>query len=486
MAEVFGLYTISSTGSSSLVRNLDSGTVYGRVAAAGFKITAPNRKPILSTSSRRYAGQATVGETHENGSITWRALVKGTSAADALANVEILAGDLEPAYGEPRYLGGAPDGALSTTFYEVRGPMQYQTDRVWADWRGGSAMYVDCMVPVAPLARQDTVQSISMGTVDYPATVQLGTAVTGDAPALADISLRTSGGAAPPVWGMISYTARPGTPLSGAVAPFGLIQAETGTSVSGFGTVAGTAYHGGTCLRGTASGAGTATASFVVDPSVMSADDWARTVAVEVWARVEVNSSLVSPKVTASLLPNAGTAFGSPRYTAAYGASGKSLVLPSAGTVRRFTSLGVLQMPVDTTTPAKWNVTVTETFAAGSSGTYGIDYLLLTPTRTTALSPTGRALDSNYPKFVRGTVDTTRYVASNLAGKTGSGTANPTADAGLGGNPLELPPGNVDVLVKLSSLVPDDPTVDTTSEQLSHTSVIGTVTTIPRFWVYRR
>jgi hypothetical protein len=56
-------------------------------------------------------------------------------------------------------------------------------------------------------------------------------------------------------------------------------------------------------------------------------------------------------------------------------------------------------------------------------------------------------------------------------------------DSGLGGSPIELPTGNVDMLLKLSSVVPDDPTSDTTSEQISHTGVTGSIVVWPRFWL---
>jgi hypothetical protein len=50
----------------------------------------------------------------------------------------------------------------------------------------------------------------------------------------------------------------------------------------------------------------------------------------------------------------------------------------------------------------------------------------------------------------------------------------------MGGELLEtLPPGNTDMLLKLSSLVPDDPTVDATSEQVSHTATVHVAVDAP-------
>ena len=101
------------------------------------------------------------------------------------------------------------------------------------------------------------------------------------------------------------------------------------------------------------------------------------------------------------------------------------------------------------------------------------------------MSKSGVANDSAYPDFILSTSDTTKTIRSDLSGLVASaaGTAGP--DSGLGGTPIELPPGDVNVFVKLSSLVADDPTSDTTSEQKEHTGVTGTVLVSPRYWTVR-
>lgn len=53
-------------------------------------------------------------------------------------------------------------------------------------------------------------------------------------------------------------------------------------------------------------------------------------------------------------------------------------------------------------------------------------------------------------------------------------------DHGLGGQLLELPPGETDLLVKLSSLVPDDPTLNAFSEQTQHEASVK-VTVVARY-----
>ena len=67
----------------------------------------------------------------------------------------------------------------------------------------------------------------------------------------------------------------------------------------------------------------------------------------------------------------------------------------------------------------------------------------------------------------------------------GSAAASAGTDSGLGGSLIEIPAGTTEFFVKLSSLVPDDPTSDTTSEQLSHTGVTGAFEITPRYWIVK-
>jgi hypothetical protein len=110
-----------------------------------------------------------------------------------------------------------------------------------------------------------------------------------------------------------------------------------------------------------------------------------------------------------------------------------------------------------------------------TSGGGGIDYLLLAPANARALSPTAKPnVGTSYPRFLDATAEATRRIRSDLSGtyQDASDNGAEQSASGLGGNLLELPPGNVDTVVKLSSLVPDDPTSDTTTEQLAHSATV--------------
>lgn len=316
-----------------------------------------------------------------------------------------------------------------------------------------------------------------------PLTISLDGEIPGDGPAKVDLRVTPSGGSAAPIWALAGWTTRAGTPVSG-VAPFGAIQGESG-SLTTWASTADANYRGGTGAKATTSGAGTAQADFTIDPATLVADDFTEgELDLEVWGRFEIASTVVSPVITLSTRPSAGTSFGAQRYTAEWGSAGKLLTLPSSGTRFRIVRLGTLTVYVDPDKPLAWTLRVGASWAAGSSGQFGFDELLVTPARQRACSPSGKPNDGTYPPFVASTSQTTKLVRTDLSGMASAPPANPHPDHGLGGQLLQFPPGDVDVLLKLSSLVPDDPTSDATSEQLSHSATVRFSFT-PTYWLVR-
>lgn len=482
MADRARIVSIDQAGTVTTVKDLQDITNYYMLRDS-FAVHPPARNPVLAQRTRRYAGARTVAESHGNGEIVWSLRTKGASGDAALLNLESALTVLEAARTD-LFFEWRPEGASNSVYYEIRGPAQWSPVYSNRQFVGATAIGADITIPVGPLA-WGTKYTIAISSTALPAVVQLSSAITGDAPALADVALRTSGGTSPPIWALLGWAKRPGTPLAGSVAPFGVIEAESATTVSTWAVAADASKRGGSGLNVNTSGAGGANATWAVDPSVLDPDDFRLgEVDVEVWARVLVASTVVSPALALSLEPDAGTNFGQPVYSAEYGSVGKQIVKPSSSTVFRMVKLGTLTMPVDVVSPLKWRVKVAGGWAAGSSGAFSLDYLVMVPARARALSPSGKPNDSSYPDFIVSTADTTKLIRSDLSGRVGSAAGNTGRDAGLGGSLIELPVGNVDMLLKLSSLVPDDPTLDATSEQLSHT-VTGTVTVTPRYWVGR-
>lgn len=286
-----------------------------------------------------------------------------------------------------------------------------------------------------------------------------------------------------PVFAFLGWSKRPAVGL--ANAPFAIIEAETGTTLATWAVAADGKAHGGSKLVFNTSGAGTASANFTLDPSLVIPDDYTqKEVDIEIWARVELATGVVTPNLTASVIPTAGVNFGTQKYTNEYGSAGKLLTSPSSSTVFRFVRLGTITMVADPSNPLIWQLTIAAAWGSASTGNFGLDYLLLTPIRARACSPTSKANDANYPKFVASTSETSRTIRSDLSGATAQPPANTYPDQGLGGNLLELPTGNVDCVVKLSSLVPDCPTSDATTEQQQHSGTVHLAVT-PRFYLLR-
>jgi hypothetical protein len=485
MAERRRIVTISDTGTVTTVLDVEDVTNYFSERDT-FNVIPGAPKPIQAERARRFGGWRKVGETHDNGTIAWTSYVKGTTADLALVNAEALFALLR----DPRsdlFFEWRPEAATASTFYEIRGPASMTPAYRWVTFQSNKFWKMTVEIPVAPLAR-GLPSTITLGTPTLPAQIVLGTAIPGSAPALADVQIRTGAGAgAPPVWAMFAWWKRLATPLGGTGYPVGIIEAESGTALTGFAdTGVDATYRGSHGLTVTAAGAGSAQAFYPIDPSVLDVDDFTLSdVDVEVWLRVKLASPLVSPKLAVGLVPVAGSNYGPLNYSAEWGSAGRLLTLPSTGSAFRLTKAGTLSMPIDKANPRAYYVQLIATWAAGSTGAFAIDYLILVPSRSRALSPTSKPLDATFPSFIITNADTAKIIrGADLSGRVGIGGSTLGRDRGLGGSLIELPPGNVDMLMWLSNVVPDDPTVDTQAHQSAFTlTATSQLTVTPRFYL---
>lgn len=152
MADVRKLVTIDSAGTVTTVKDLEVSSSYQAVRGS-FAVKAPDRQTAMVGSGRRYAGQGAVAESHQNGEVSWKALVKGATSDVCLQNVESMIAAFEQLEYPGLHLEWRPDGATYSTYYEVRGPARWQPAYDWAQFQGAGSMLVDIAVPVAPLAR---------------------------------------------------------------------------------------------------------------------------------------------------------------------------------------------------------------------------------------------------------------------------------------------------------------------------------------------
>lgn len=315
-------------------------------------------------------------------------------------------------------------------------------------------------------------------TITNPARVDVSGQVPGDAPAIVGMTVGQTGLSTP--FALLGWAKTPG---GGTAAPFGIFEAEAAT-LSTWAATADAAYRGGNGAKVTTAGSGSATAVFAFDPSFMAADDFGRgEVDIEVWARVQLASGVVSPVLTASAEPTAGTSFGPSRYTQEWGASGKLLTRPSGGTPLRLVRIGTLTF--NTQQSISWNLRLVASWAVGSTGVFGLDYIVLVPAQSRAASPTGKTNDSTYPQFISTTSAVQRTINSDLSTRTATPGSNSYPDAGLAGSSLQIKPGNFSFVYKTSEIVPDDPAATSTGETVISTTNKVQFSVIPRYFLPR-
>jgi hypothetical protein len=262
-----------------------------------------------------------------------------------------------------------------------------------------------------------------------------------------------------------------------------IVEAESAASVSNWSVSADANASAGFKLLGAA--ATTFQAKWEIDPGLFVSPMFGNDEAlIEVWARVEMSASLTAPRLTLSVSSEDGTAFGAQRYDLENGSQGIPLTLPS-GTVFRFVRLGVVSVPVVSGAQRRrMYLTLDGTTTSAVAG-FNIDYLVLATPNRRATSPTGVASSAPYQAFMPSTGQTTRGIRSDLLSTIASPPKAPAAAAGVVGAPLVLPAPNADVLVKLSSLVPNDASTVATSETpVTYTPVVS-INPTPRYFTIR-
>lgn len=227
-------------------------------------------------------------------------------------------------------------------------------------------------------------------------------------------------------------------------------------------------------------------ASYYLDPSLVAPDTFSGTdLRLELWARIYFPSTMTRLAISASI-KNAQSV-GSERFTGEFGSQGKPIILPLTGnSSARLTRLGTLVVPADAASAGRWKLSLYFTAAALASGTVELDYVLLVPARQRAASPSGKPAGSGYPTLLPSAAGN-KLIRSDLSGAIQANVASPfTTDNGLGGQLLELAPGLTDMLVFAYGAVPDDPTIDASSDhQNPHNDIPFHASITPRYFLTR-
>jgi hypothetical protein len=234
--------------------------------------------------------------------------------------------------------------------------------------------------------------------------------------------------------------------------------------------------------------AGMTSIAVTVDPTLYAADEFADTVTCAVVVRYYRQADIVTPRIAAAVAPAGTTTVLPPpllpplEYTPEFGSTGR--YLPGAAATARVTTttLGTVTLQ---RTPQLASLFLFVSWAAGSTAAQvlAVDEVYLVPVAGLAMSPTDKARDDGtYPSFVRGLgTGSTMRVESRRRGMRRLTAATEGANRwftpvplGIGGADIELPTASegVELLVRPSVSVPDDPVYLTTADILSHNASV--------------
>ena len=183
-----------------------------------------------------------------------------------------------------------------------------------------------------------------------------------------------------------------------------------------------------------------------LDPSLIGPDDYSGDeISIEVWGRFYLHTAFTGgAEFTLQLVDQQGAALA---YTSEYGAEGKTI---PAVTVTGYKTIRLGTLTVGTDASALWRLyLLANVFAGTNLQQFGLDCLYVLPARSLASSPSGKSFDG-YPYFLPSPGSQTKIIRSDdLSGSliTPPSDAIRNRAAGLGGAPIELPPGAVDFLV---------------------------------------
>jgi hypothetical protein len=223
--------------------------------------------------------------------------------------------------------------------------------------------------------------------------------------------------------------------------------------------------------------AGTSMMYAAIDPTIFEADDFSDSVTCAVVARYYRQSGIVTPRIAAAVT-NLGAA--TYNYTPEFGSTGRTLPGATATARVTTTTLGTVTFPRVSQVSYLY---LFVSWAAGSTAAQvlGVDEVYLVPVPSLAMSPTDKGRDDGaYPKFAPNlptgaTLHTVR-VGSRGRGSlrmdftTGGPYRFSSVPLGIGGADMNLPIASegVELLVRPSVSVPDDPVYTTTADILTH------------------
>lgn len=251
-----------------------------------------------------------------------------------------------------------------------------------------------------------------------------------------------------------------------------------GAGITQLGVAEFTGTGDATCSGGSYSATGPNWA-FTLVPNLATADDFSDTMTIEVWVVIRANATGTAT-VVASAFPFSPLDYAASRFTPEYGLTGITCKTVNGRTITR---AGTLPLPINGSSSWSVNLNVTGT------PVLGVDCAIVVPARQRACTATGQ-LDADAQTWMTAApgYEATKVIRSSLAGamiqEPSSGPAYYAATAGVSGQLLEFPPGDVQVLHRAGLTPVDAP--DLASTDILSSSTMATHYAIqPRFHLLR-
>jgi hypothetical protein len=169
--------------------------------------------------------------------------------------------------------------------------------------------------------------------------------------------------------------------------------------------------------QGSGSMTTTANLEYHIRPDLFVPDDYANgEVDIAVFARLEIASTQVTPNCVLSVAPQYGSDVAGRTYSEFHD-TGRTLTVPSSGTVFRLVYLGTVTCRVDADNPVPHKLRLAFTNSVSSTGTFGVDYLCMVPARNVASSRRGVEA-ADVPTFITSTTSESKIkrIESDLSG----------------------------------------------------------------------
>jgi hypothetical protein len=153
MADIRRLVTLSTGGRPVTVLDFEASSTY-YAERDSFTYEPGESNTQSSREPGRYGGSLVVDEAQANGTVRWRAQIKGTTGDQVAQRTEALIAAINNDAPD-QLLQWRPDGASYNNFFRIAGPARWTPQYRWVLFHDAQAMVVEIAIPVRPLVLWD-------------------------------------------------------------------------------------------------------------------------------------------------------------------------------------------------------------------------------------------------------------------------------------------------------------------------------------------